>query len=67
MNTIIENICTSCNLSEEDAQIELDSAIRNLKELRDLGDLRETDFEDTCLGLGLDLDYIEYFIHQVAC
>lgn len=67
IETIIENICTACNISEADAQMELDSALRNLRELEDCDDLRYSDFEDACTGLGLDLDHVNYFINALSC
>ena len=44
----------------------LDSEIRYLCELQELDDLREDDIETACLGLGLDLDCLEYFINRLA-
>lgn len=66
MEKIIQNICTACNLNEEDAKVELDATLRNLRELRDEGMLRHSDYEDACSGLGLDFDYTTYFIQQLA-
>lgn len=63
---IIERICNACSCSEEDAQEYLESEVRNLRELRDLKDLRDGDIEAACSGLGLDFDYVAYFIEALA-
>lgn len=63
---IIERICNACSCSEEDAQEYLDNEIHNLRELRDLNDLRDGDIETACSGLGLDFDYVAYFIEALA-
>lgn len=63
---IINMICSSCGCDRAEAQEYLDSEIRTLRELQELDDLREEDMEATCLNLGLDLDYQEYFINRLA-
>ena len=63
---IIGLISNSCGCSQTEAQDYLDSEIRNLRELQELDDLREDDIETACLGLGLDLDCLEYFINRLA-
>lgn len=63
---IIEMISNSCGCSKTEAQEYLDSELQNLRELQELDDLREDDIETACLGLGLDLDCQEYFIHRLA-
>ena len=63
---IIEQISNSCSCSHMEAQEYLDSEIRYLCELQELDDLREDDIETACLGLGLDLDCLEYFINRLA-
>ena len=50
----------------EEAQEHLDHEIRHLRELQDLGDLRENDFEEACQSLGLELDYIPYFLTALS-
>lgn len=67
MRNIIENICISCSCNEQEAQEYLDSELSNLRELQQLNDLRESDIESACSGLGLELDYMEYFITRLAC
>ena len=63
---IIGLISNSCGCSQTEAQDYLDSELRNLRELQELDDLREDDIETACLGLGLDLDCLEYFINRLA-
>ena len=63
---IINLISNSCGCSQTEAQEYLDSELRNLRELQELDDLREDDIETACLGLGLDLDCLEYFINRLA-
>ncbi len=63
---IIELISNSCSCSQMEAQEYLGSELRNLRELQELDDLREEDIETVCLGLGLDLDCLEYFINRLA-
>lgn len=63
---IIERICNACSCNEAEAQEYLDNEINNLKELRDLDDLRDGDIETACSGLGLDFDYMAYFIEALA-
>ncbi len=63
---IIELISNSCGCSQMEAQEYLGSELRNLRELQELDDLREEDIETACLGLGLDLDCLEYFINRLA-
>lgn len=62
---IINLICSSCGCDRMEAQGYLDSEIRTLRELQELG-VREEDMEAACLNLGLDLDYQEYFINRLA-
>ena len=63
---IIGLISNSCGCSQTEAREYLDSELRNLRELQELDDLREDDIETACLGLGLDLDCLEYFINRLA-
>lgn len=65
--TIIQRISTACSCNEQEAQEYLNDELRHLREMRDLGDLRNSDFESACSGLGLDFDFIAYFIEAVAC
>ncbi len=63
---IIENISKSCSCTAEQAREYLDDELRYLRELSEADDLRYGDFEMACSNLGLENDYIEYFINRVA-
>ncbi|CAK7085416.1 hypothetical protein [Parabacteroides distasonis] len=63
---IIELISNSCGCSHREAQEYLDSEVKYLRELQEVGDLRGDDIEMACSNLGLDLDYQEYFINRLA-
>lgn len=65
-NSIIDRICNTCSCGQMQAQEYLDDEIRTLQELRDLADLRSGDLEVACDNLGLEHDYVEYFIHALA-
>ena len=65
-NPIIKRICNSCNCNEAEAQEYLDDEIRNLQELRELDDFRYSDMEQACSNLGLENDYVEYFIQVLS-
>ena len=63
---IIDLIERTCSCDEKTAHEYLESEVNNLRELQELGDLREDDVETACRNLGLDYDYAEYFINRVA-
>ena len=63
---ILNAICNSCNCDQQQAQEYLDDEIRHLNDLSSLGDLIYSDLEDSCSNLGLDYDYVEYFIYTLA-
>lgn len=63
---IIGLISRTCSCDMQTAQEYLESEVRHLQELQKLGDLREDDLETACGNLGLDYDYMEYFINRVA-
>ncbi|WP_455672751.1 hypothetical protein [Phocaeicola sp.] len=65
-NPIIRRICNSCSCNETEAQEYLDDEIRNLRELSDLNDLRYEDMEQACADLGLENDYVPYFINVLS-
>lgn len=65
-NPIIRTICNSCSCNETEAQEYLDDEIRNLRELSDLNDLRYEDMEQACADLGLENDYVQYFINVLS-
>lgn len=63
---IIENISKSCGCTAEQAHEYLNDELRNLRELSEGDDLGYDDFETACSNLGLENDYIEYFINRLA-
>lgn len=68
---IITLITKTCSCSEKEAQEHLDNEIRNLRELKeleaeDLGTLEYRDFEYACDNLGIEYDYVEYFMNQLT-
>lgn len=65
-NPIIRTICNSCSCNETEAQEYLDDEIRNLRELSDSNDLRYEDMEQACADLGLENDYVQYFINVLS-
>ena len=65
-NSIITAICNLCSCDSEEAQEYLNDETDNLRELRELNDLRYSDIEVACDNLGLDNDYVEYFINVLA-
>ncbi|MDR0430352.1 MAG: hypothetical protein LBH58_07760 [Tannerellaceae bacterium] len=65
-NSIIDTIRNSCNCDREQAEEHLNNEINNLRELRDLADLRFDDFQQACANLGLETDYVEYFLNALA-
>ena len=67
--TIIQRIATFCNISLEDAQLELEANIKYLQELLDNNDLRCSDIFQVCQDLGLESDFSEcseYFVEQLT-
>ena len=64
--TIIQRIAQSCNISLEDAQLELQANIKYLQELLDDKDLRYSDLIQVCQDLGLESDFSEYFVEQLT-
>lgn len=65
-NSIIKRICNSCSCNEQEAREYLDDEIRNLQELKELDDFRYSDMEVACDNLGLEQDYVQYFIHALS-
>lgn len=65
-NSIIKRICNSCSCNEQEAREYLDDEFRNLQELRELEDFRYSDMEVACNNLGLEQDYVQYFIHALS-
>lgn len=65
-SSIIKRICSSCNCDELLAKEYLNDEIRNLRELEVLNDIRYSDLELACSNLGLENDYVEYFIQVLS-
>lgn len=65
-NSIIDRISNSCSCAPDEAREYLDNEIGNLRELKELDDLRFDDIETACSNLGLDNDDVEYFINVLA-
>ena len=68
---IIELIQCTCSCNETEAREHLNNEVRNLKELKELeaeglATLEYRDFEYACDNLGIEHDYIEYFMNQLA-
>lgn len=63
---IINQVCDSCHCSPKQASDYIDNEIDNLNDLRDVGDLRYEDFEEACHNLGIDNDYVEFFINSLS-
>ncbi len=63
---IIENICVACRCGERRAGEYLAAELRNLRELRDAGALCYGDLETACSGLGLEYDFVDYFMAALA-
>lgn len=64
--SIIARICSSCGCTPEEAKEYLDGEIRNLLDYRDTDDLRAEDFAQACDSLGLEHDFIPYFIERLS-
>lgn len=65
--TIIQRIATSCNISLEDAEQELQANIKYLQDLLDVKDLRISDLIQVCQDLGLEpLDFSDYFLELLT-
>lgn len=63
---IINRIATSCNISLEDAQQELQANIKYLQELLDDKDLRYSDLIQVCQDLGLESDFSDYILELLT-
>jgi hypothetical protein len=65
-DSIINSICNTCSCNDEQAKEYLDDEVRNLRDLQELGDLRSSDIEVACDNLGVEYDYIEYFVNALC-
>ncbi len=63
---IVDLISITCSCDGQTAQEYLEAEVQNLQELQELGDLREDDLYAACSNLGIEDDYVEYFINRVA-
>lgn len=63
---LIELITITCSCDRQTAQEYLDAEVQHLQELQELNDLREDDLYMACSNLGIEDDYVEYFINRVA-
>jgi len=64
--TIVEQVAKTCKCTSEEANEYLTSEVENLRDLQELNDLRVSDFGVACDNLGLEHDYIDYFISVLA-
>lgn len=62
MIPIEELVTKTCHCTKEKAREYIDDELRCLREYADSGDLRYADFEVACSDLGIENDYIEYFM-----
>lgn len=63
---IVNLISTTCSCDGQTAQEYLEAEVRHLQELQELNNLREDDLYMACSNLGIEDDYVEYFINRVA-
>lgn len=64
--SIITAVMHGCSCTKQEALEYLNSEVDNLKDYAEIGDLRYGDFRTACNNLGIDADYEEYFINQLA-
>lgn len=64
--TIIEIIAQSCNISLENARLELEANLEYLQQLLDDNDLRYSDLIQVCQDLGLETDFSEYILELLT-
>lgn len=64
--TIIQQIAQSCNISLEDARLELEANLEYLQQLRDDNDLRYSDLIQACQDLGLETDFYNYILELLT-
>lgn len=63
---IVDLISITCSCNGLTAQEYLEAEVRHLQELQELNDLREDDLHMACSNLGIEDDFVEYFINRVA-
>lgn len=64
--TIIEIIAQSCNISLENARLELEANLEYLQQLLDDNDLRYSDIIQVCQDLGLETDFYDYILELLT-
>lgn len=62
---LVKAVMISCACEETDAIEYINSEVRNIRELMDLGDFRITDITDACMYLGLEADYSDLISEMV--
>ena len=68
LNSIVNLVAQSCNLSNEDAMDEVISSIRNLADLQVIGDMRRNDIYEAAEDLGIESDeWIPYVMDHISC
>lgn len=66
MTSIEALVANTCHCTEEKAREYIDDELRWLREVRDSGDLRYADLEVACSDLGIENDYVEYFLSALG-
>lgn len=64
--TIIQTIAQSCNISLENARLELEANLEYLQQLKDDNDLRYSDLIQVCQDLGLESDSYDYILELLT-
>lgn len=64
--TIIEIIAQSCNISLENARLNLEANLEYLQQLRDDNDLQYSDIIQVCQDLGLETDFYAYILELLT-
>lgn len=65
MVNIVQLVSNSCSCSEDTAREYIEDELRNLDDLLKVSDLKVSDVEMACNNLGLDLDFMDYFIERL--
>lgn len=65
MVNIVQLVSNSCSCSEDTAREYIEDELRNLDDLLKVNDLKVGDVEMACNNLGLDLDFMDYFIERL--
>ena len=65
-SALVSAVAKALGTSAEDAETEINGAVRHIKDLIKAKDLRNGDVEETLQGLGLEPDYAEEFMQWVG-